>query len=187
MWKSRFRHQTRMAESFREGRVLLAGDAAHLHPPSGGQGLNTSIQDAWNLGWKLALVVQGADPALLDTYAEERMVVAASMLKLTRRLHKSVSVKRGDETNQLGLNYRGGALASGTALGELHPGDRLANLPLNDGGRVFDHLRDGKGLMLHGPQGKAIAVRPDGYVAAIGSRPSPLLDRLEYNYANLTV
>ena len=185
VWKSRFRHQTRMAESFREGRVLLAGDAAHLHPPSGGQGLNTSIQDAWNLGWKLALVVQGADPALLDTYAEERMAVAASMLKLTKRLHKSASTKRGDETNQLGLNYRGGALACGIVLGELHPGDRLPNLRLADGGCVFDRLRDGKGLMLRGPEGTTITVRPDGYIAAIGDRPPPLLDRLEFTHSHL--
>lgn len=184
-WKSRFRHQTRMAETFLKGRVLLAGDAAHLHPPSGGQGLNTSIQDAWNLGWKLALVSAGCDPALLATYNQERMGVAASMLKLTKRLHKSASTRRGDETNQLGLNYRGGPLASGSALGELHPGDRLPNLPLADGGCVFDRLRDGQGLMLQGPQGKAIAVRPDGYIAAIGERPASLLDQLDYHHSKL--
>lgn len=185
VWKSRFRHQTRMAETFRRGRVLLAGDAAHLHPPSGGQGLNTSIQDAWNLGWKLSLVVGGADPALLDTYAEERMAVAASMLKLTKRLHKTASTKRGDETNQLGLNYREGRLASGMPQGQLHPGDRLPNLGLADGGCVFDRLREGKGLMLHRPDGTAIAVRPDGYVTAIAQRPPSLLEGLEYIHDNL--
>jgi 2-polyprenyl-6-methoxyphenol hydroxylase-like FAD-dependent oxidoreductase len=184
-WKSRFRHQTRMAETFRKGRVLLAGDAAHLHPPSGGQGLNTSIQDAWNLGWKLALVVNGANPALLDTYVEERMAVAASMLKLTKRLHKSASTKRGDETNQLGLNYRGGPLVSGVALEGLHPGDRLPNLALADGGCVFEHLREGKGLVLRRPDGLSITVRPDGYVAAIAASPPQLLDGLAYSHSNL--
>lgn len=184
-WKSRFRHQTRMAETFRRGHVLLAGDAAHLHPPSGGQGLNTSIQDAWNLGWKLALVVHGADLALLDTYVEERMAVAASMLKLTKRLHKSASTKRGDETNQLGLNYRGGPLAKGSPLGDLHPGDRLPNLALADGGCVFDQLREGKGLVLCRPDGRSITVRPDGYVTAIAASPPQLLDGLAYIHSDL--
>jgi 2-polyprenyl-6-methoxyphenol hydroxylase-like FAD-dependent oxidoreductase len=184
-WKSRFRHQTRMAETFRQRRVLLAGDAAHLHPPSGGQGLNTSIQDAWNLGWKLALVVDGAEQALLDTYVEERMAVAASMLKLTKRLHKSASTRRGDETNQLGLNYRGGPLVSGAALDELHPGDRLPNLALADGGGVFERLREGRGLVLNRPDGRSITVRPDGYVAAIAASPPPLMQGLAYTHLNL--
>ena len=77
-WISRFTDMTRQAASYRTGRVLLAGDAAHVHPPQGGQGLNTGVQDAVNLGWKLAQVVNGTSPdALLDTYHAERHPVGA--------------------------------------------------------------------------------------------------------------
>jgi 2-polyprenyl-6-methoxyphenol hydroxylase-like FAD-dependent oxidoreductase len=73
MWISRFTDMTRQAASYRKGRVLLAGDAAHVHPPQGGQGLNTGVQDAVNLGWKLAQVVNGTSPdGLLVTYHAER-------------------------------------------------------------------------------------------------------------------
>jgi 3-(3-hydroxy-phenyl)propionate hydroxylase len=83
-WISRFTDMTRQAESYRAGRVLLAGDAAHVHPPQGGQGLNTGVQDAVNLGWKLAQVVSGTSPdGLLDTYHAERHPVAARVLRNT--------------------------------------------------------------------------------------------------------
>ncbi|MFL5780094.1 MAG: FAD-dependent monooxygenase [Thermoleophilaceae bacterium] len=83
-WISRFTDMTRQAASYREGRVLLAGDAAHVHSPVGGQGLNTGLQDAVNLGWKLAQVVNGTSPeALLDTYHAERHPVAARVLQNT--------------------------------------------------------------------------------------------------------
>jgi 3-(3-hydroxy-phenyl)propionate hydroxylase len=83
-WISRFTDMTRQAASYREGRVLLAGDAAHVHPPQGGQGLNTGVQDAVNLGWKLAQVVSGTSPdSLLDTYHAERHPVAARVLHNT--------------------------------------------------------------------------------------------------------
>ena len=75
---------TRQAAAYREGRVLLAGDAAHVHSPVGGQGLNTGVQDAVNLGWKLAQVVKGTSPeSLLDTYHAERHPVAARVLRNT--------------------------------------------------------------------------------------------------------
>jgi FAD binding domain len=75
-----------VAKRFRHGRVLLAGDAAHVHSPAGGQGMNTGIQDAWNLGWKLALVVEGiADQALLDTYETERWPIGRFVLRVTDR------------------------------------------------------------------------------------------------------
>ncbi|MGC4807845.1 rifampin monooxygenase [Micromonospora sp. DT233] len=84
-WLSRFGDATRLAESYRRGRVLLAGDAAHIHPPTGGQGLNLGIQDAFNLGWKLAAQVAGwAPPELLDSYQAERRPVAADVLGNTR-------------------------------------------------------------------------------------------------------
>jgi hypothetical protein len=83
-WISRFTDMTRQAASYRDRRVLLAGDAAHVHPPQGGQGLNTGVQDAVNLGWKLAQVVQGTSPeTLLDTYHDERHPVGARVLRNT--------------------------------------------------------------------------------------------------------
>ncbi len=81
-WISRFTDMTRQAASYRAGRVLLAGDAAHVHPPQGGQGLNIGVQDAVNLGWKLAQVVDGTSPeSLLDTYHAERHPVGARVLQ----------------------------------------------------------------------------------------------------------
>ncbi|MFJ4919823.1 FAD-dependent monooxygenase [Streptomyces sp. NPDC088725] len=88
-WSSDFRPRTALADRFRDGRIFLAGDAAHLHSPAGGQGLNTSIQDAYNLGWKLGQVIRhGARTALLDTYEEERRPLAAEMLALSTRIHR---------------------------------------------------------------------------------------------------
>ena len=83
-WISRFTDMTRQAASYRRGRVLLAGDAADVHPPHGGQGLNTGVQDAVNLGWKLAQVVAGtSSESLLDTYHAERHPVGARVLRTT--------------------------------------------------------------------------------------------------------
>ncbi len=94
-WLSRFSDMARQAETYRERRVLLAGDAAHVHSPAGGQGLNTGLQDAVNLGWKLAQVVHGASAdSLLDTYQTERHPVAARVLKNTLA---QTALGRGDE------------------------------------------------------------------------------------------
>src|ERR1700680_527247 len=83
-WISRFTDMTRQAAAYRKGRVLLAGDSAHVHYPAGGQGLSLGVQDAVNLGWKLAQVVNGTSPeSLLDTYQEERHPVAARALQHT--------------------------------------------------------------------------------------------------------
>ncbi len=85
-WASSYRIHRRMTEKFRRGRFFLAGDAAHIHSPAGGQGMNTGIQDAWNLAWKLALVVRGeASEALLDSYEPERVPVARTILNGTDR------------------------------------------------------------------------------------------------------
>src|SRR5215218_10937527 len=95
-WLSRFGDATRLAERYRVGRVLLAGDAAHIHPPTGGQGLNLGIQDAFNLGWKLAAEVNGWAPeGLLDTYHTERHPVAADVLDTTRALTELTSTEPG--------------------------------------------------------------------------------------------
>ena len=86
-WLTRFRLHHRQATRYRAGRLFLAGDAAHIHSPAGGQGMNTGIQDAWNLGWKLALVCRGLGPeAWLDTYHDERHPVGAFLLRFTDRL-----------------------------------------------------------------------------------------------------
>jgi 2-polyprenyl-6-methoxyphenol hydroxylase-like FAD-dependent oxidoreductase len=85
-WLARFRLHHRQTTSYRAGRMFLAGDAAHIHSPVGGQGMNTGIQDAWNLGWKLALVVRAqAEPQLLDTYQSERWPVGQALLHTTDR------------------------------------------------------------------------------------------------------
>jgi hypothetical protein len=85
-WLACFRCQLRSTSTYRRGRVLLAGDAAHIHSPAGGQGMNTGMMDAHNLAWKLALVVGGAPEGLLDTYGQERIPVASSVLGYTDRL-----------------------------------------------------------------------------------------------------
>ena len=90
-WMSSWRLSERMIPAYRRGRVFLAGDAAHIHSPMGGQGLNTGVQDAYNLAWKLASVVKGSGrPMLLDTYEEERLPIARSVLRWTRVLAKAV-------------------------------------------------------------------------------------------------
>jgi 2-polyprenyl-6-methoxyphenol hydroxylase-like FAD-dependent oxidoreductase len=97
-WLSRFGDATRLAERYRVGRVLLAGDAAHVHPPDGGQGLNLGIQDAVNLGWKLAAQVCGWAPAtLLDTYETERRPIAAAVLDNTRAQRELHSTEQGPQ------------------------------------------------------------------------------------------
>ncbi|KAJ3847350.1 FAD binding domain-containing protein [Lentinula lateritia] len=117
VWMSRYRPNIRMVNKFGEGRVFVAGDAAHVHSPTGGQGTNSGVQDSFNLGWKLALVIKGfSPPSLLDTYTEERLPVIAAMLDkstflLNRGLEKPPSDNdnwtRGAEFKQLGINYRG--------------------------------------------------------------------------------
>jgi 2-polyprenyl-6-methoxyphenol hydroxylase-like FAD-dependent oxidoreductase len=89
IWATWLRIHLRHASAYRSGRVFLAGDAAHIHSPAGAQGMNTGIQDAWNLGWKLALVADGiASPELLDTYQTERMPIGREVLRLTDRAFK---------------------------------------------------------------------------------------------------
>ncbi|EIN05357.1 monooxygenase [Punctularia strigosozonata HHB-11173 SS5] len=115
-WLTDYRPNVRMVDTFQSGRVFLVGDAAHAHSLMGGQGLNTSIQDASNLGWKLALVARRAAPrALLASYTSERLPVVAAVLDLTSALQDKLSSakgedagawKRGDGLGQLGVNYR---------------------------------------------------------------------------------
>ncbi|MFJ7777202.1 FAD-dependent oxidoreductase [Streptomyces yangpuensis] len=143
-WASDFRPRAALADRFRDGRVFLAGDSAHVHSPAGGQGLNTSIQDAYNLGWKLAAVLRGgARESLLDTYEEERLPVAAGMLGLSTRIHRG-EARRGAATRQLGLGYRDSALAVETRAGlaeeALRAGDRAPD-GIRGGVRLFEEFR----------------------------------------------
>ena len=168
-WSSIYRPSARMVDRYRVGRVFLAGDAAHVHPPTGGQGLNTGVQDAYNLSWKLAHVIGGAPDSLLDTYEVERLPIAAAVLGLTKRLHKTRSIARGDATNQLALHYRMSPLSSGVPFVMLHPGDRMPDARLDDGSRLFDHLRGPHSTELVTSEGARILIRPDGYIAHIGT------------------
>ncbi|KAF4620929.1 hypothetical protein D9613_000933 [Agrocybe pediades] len=112
----RYKPNIRMVKELRVGRVFIGGDAAHCHSFAGGQGMNSCVQDAINLGWKLALVYEGHSPSsLLDTYGEERLPVIAEMLGKTTELfnqNKSApgEMKRGSELRQLGVNYRGSSI-----------------------------------------------------------------------------
>jgi len=167
-WISRFTDMTRQAETYRKGRVLLAGDAAHVHYPAGGQGLNLGVQDAVNLGWKLAQVVRKTSPqSLLDTYHAERHPVAANALRNTMAL---VALLRSDDRSNalrdtmsvlMGMDEprrRFAADMSGLGihydLGEGHQllGRRMPDLDLvtaNGPLRVFTLLHDARPVLLN--------------------------------------
>ncbi|AXX32228.1 FAD-dependent monooxygenase [Actinosynnema pretiosum subsp. pretiosum] len=187
-WTSLFRLNVRMVDRYRVGRVFLAGDAAHVHSPSGAQGMNTGVQDACNLGWKLGSALSGAlsteaAEALLDSYEGERLPIAAWLLGVTTEAHRRMAAemkigKRDDELLQLGLGYREGPLAEPSGLDGVQPGDRAPDAPcaLADGTRtrVFDLLR-GPGFTLLGlgvepPAHDGVRAHriedPDGHVAA---------------------
>jgi hypothetical protein len=166
-----YRPAVRMVDRLRVGRIFLAGDAAHLHPPTGGQGLNTGVQDAYNLGWKLAHVLRGSPDSLLDTYEAERLPVAAAVLGLSKHIYRTRSLKRGEATNQIKLHYRASPLSSGKPWGQLHPGDRMPDMKLSDGTRLFEQMRGTHATELIARDGTRILIRPDGYVASIGPQP----------------
>ncbi|MDX3974902.1 FAD-dependent oxidoreductase [Shinella sp.] len=146
-WASAYSTNARLAERYRIGRAFLVGDAAHIHPPTGGQGLNTSVQDAYNLGWKLAAVLGGAPNRLLDSYEEERRPVAEAMLGLTTDLLEAAKrggMQRGREVRQLDIGYRGSSLAFNPPgrHGNLLAGDRAPDAPVRGAAgsarRLFD-------------------------------------------------
>jgi 2-polyprenyl-6-methoxyphenol hydroxylase-like FAD-dependent oxidoreductase len=157
LYASHFGSRAGLARNFRSGRSFLVGDAAHVHPPAGGQGMNTAVQDAYNLGWKLGHVLRhGAPAALLDSYEGERLPVAAHLLEFVVQMHKDWLGKAKDkeeprkgEHMQLGLNYRGGPLSLDErgAVGEgvTRAGDRAPDARLTDAAgatvRLFDLLR----------------------------------------------
>ncbi|MHC2259342.1 FAD-dependent oxidoreductase [Sinorhizobium meliloti] len=127
-WASAYAMNARLADRYRVGRTFLVGDAAHIHPPTGGQGLNTSVQDAYNIGWKLAAVLSGAQDRLLDTYERERRPIAEAVLGLSTRLleaQKQGGMRRGREVHQLDVGYPDSPLS--TELPERSHGVRAGN------------------------------------------------------------
>ncbi|MFJ3733662.1 FAD-dependent monooxygenase [[Kitasatospora] papulosa] len=187
-WLSRFGNATRQAATYREGRVLLAGDAAHMHYPAGGVGLNVGFQDATNLGWKLAAALAGTAPdGLLDSYHAERHPVGADLLLSTRAqtaLMNAHSAEGQDLRTLLsrliatvpafslslaerlsGLDVAYPSPASGHPL----TGHRAPNLELADGTDLFTALRPGRHVLLHFTD--TPAPDPGVVVARAASRP----------------
>ncbi|UBU08605.1 FAD-dependent monooxygenase [Nonomuraea gerenzanensis] len=159
-WLSRFHSDERQAPDYRIGRVFLAGDAAHVHSPAGGQGMNTGLQDAANLSWKLAAVLRGAPEALLDTYQAERHPVGRSVLRSSGAIIRAAMIE-----SAAGQAIRGFAARRALAIpkvrekitGQLsgigyhYPaphgahelvGTRAGDVPLAGGGRLYEALRD---------------------------------------------
>jgi hypothetical protein len=180
-WITRFTDMTRQAAAYREGRVLLAGDAAHVHSPVGGQGLNTGVQDAVNLGWKLARVVHRTAPeSLLDTYHAERHPVAARVLRNTMaqvalmRADDRIEALRDTVSELLSMDEprkRFAAMMSGLDihydLGDGHPllGRRMPDLDLvtaNGPLRLFTLLHDARPVLLNFGEPGDIDITPWG-------------------------
>jgi hypothetical protein len=204
-WVSRYSDAARLATAYRSGRVLLAGDAAHIHYPAGGQGLNTGMQDAVNLGWKLAAVVGRAhDQELLETYASERRPVAERVLANTRaqtaltRVDPQSDALRSVFGSLIQLPEVNRTLAGMvSALDVRYPlgegaGQRAPDRVLPDGSRLFDHLHDARPILLRpsssevvappgvvvvGTDGPALLVRPDGHVAWAEAMGAEALNR----------
>jgi 3-(3-hydroxy-phenyl)propionate hydroxylase len=205
-WISRYNDAARQATRYRDGRVFLAGDAAHIHYPAGGQGLNTGVQDAVNLGWKLAAVVRGrAGAELLDSYHDERHPVGARVLQNTRaqtaltRPDPQTEGLRETMADLIGMdqvNRRLGLMVSGLDirydLGE-GAGLRVEDYDVPDGTRLYQHLHHGRPVLLgdiqvpgvdhvDAPTGPML-IRPDGHVAWVASMgPDALTGWLARNW-----
>jgi len=182
-YASRFTDAVRQADRYRAGRVFVAGDAAHIHSPTGGQGMNLGLQDAFNLGWKLGAVVRGESPdKLLDSYHMERHPAGAAVLANTRAqgvlmvpdedaaaLRETfAALLQLPEANRLLAGVISG-LAVAYSPGEHRlVGHRMPDLELTDGSTVMQQLRRGRTIVVE-PRDGSIAraiVRPDGYVQA---------------------
>jgi hypothetical protein len=191
-WSSRFLSERRQARHYRVGRVFLAGDAAHVHSPLGGQGMNTGIQDAVNLGWKLAAAVHGRAPAgLLDSYETERHRVGAQVLTLTDAFNRLVlgrsRLRRALQAAAVRMLLRFGAtrgymagrmtglgIAYPSTVRHSHPwtGNRAPDLDC-EGGRLYELLRDGGFVLVDATASAAVApaaALPPGVVRAVRTR-----------------
>ncbi|UFS96982.1 FAD-dependent monooxygenase [Nocardia huaxiensis] len=195
-WMSRFHSDERQVESYRVGRVFLAGDAAHVHSPAGGQGMNTGLQDAANLGWKLAAAVQGWAPeGLLDTYQAERHPVGKEVLRSSGAIIRGAMLE--SKIGRLVRNtLAGGALSlppvahkaagSISGIGFTYPrphgahhlvGTRAADIALTDGGRLYEALRDGDFVLVTPTPVAAQAAQHARVVVAADAGQQPLLVR----------
>lgn len=195
-WLTRFNDTTRQASSYREGRILLAGDAAHIHPPMGGQGLNLGMQDAVNLGWKLAQVIIGISPvSLLDTYQAERHPVAARVLRSTT--FQSVLREPGERMAVMGdfvaevlamaePRKRFAGMISGLdiryGLGECHLllGRRMPDLNIvtaQGPTRIFELLHDARPVLLNfGEHGSMSADEGSGRLKLVDAKFDGVLE-----------
>ncbi|MGJ7610037.1 MULTISPECIES: FAD-dependent oxidoreductase [unclassified Variovorax] len=179
-WASAFHVNARLADRYRDGRVLLVGDAAHVHPPTGGQGLNTSVQDAYNLGWKLAAVAAGAPATLLDSYEEERRPIAAQVLGLATKLlgdAKRGEMRRGREVQQLDLGYAGSSLAveAPARVDGLRAGNRAPDAPVTGAAgqatRLFQLFKGAHWTLLgYDADRRDVAPRPGLHVHTFGDK-----------------
>jgi 2-polyprenyl-6-methoxyphenol hydroxylase-like FAD-dependent oxidoreductase len=181
-WGSAYSMHARLADRFRVGRVFLAGDAAHIHPPTGGQGLNTSLQDSYNLGWKLAAVLAGAPEGLLASYEDERRPIAMAMLGLSTRLLDELKtpggMRRGRDTQQLDLGYLESALSLERPLrtSGLRAGHRAPDAPIRGAAgaptRLFKLFQGSHWTLLGYEVDRATAVRPRAglHVHTLGPR-----------------
>jgi hypothetical protein len=170
----------RLADRYRVDRTFLIGDAAHVHPPTGGQGLNTSIQDAYNLGWKLAAVIAGAPETLLDSYEEERRPIAASVLGLSSKLldaAKRGDLRRGREVHQLDIGYPESSLAieKPPRVNGVLAGDRAPDAPIRGSSgrstRLFELFKGAHWTLLgYEAERDVIAPRSGLHIHSIGSR-----------------
>jgi hypothetical protein len=179
-WASDYQMSARLAERYRVNRVCLVGDAAHVHPPTGGQGLNTSVQDAYNLGWKLAAALRGAPDSLLDSYEAERRPVAESVLGLSTRLlkdQKPGGMRRGRETRQLDIGYMDSPLAielpqrkSGIRAGHRAPDAQIRGAA-GQPSRLFQLFKGGHWtLLVHAERLEKVEPRPGLHVHYIGPK-----------------
>lgn len=191
-WLSRFHSDERQAPQYRVGRVFLAGDAAHVHSPAGGQGMNVGMQDAANLGWKLAAVIRdGAPEALLDSYHAERHPVGAAVLRGSGGLIRLAMVKSRvgrwvrdmlagaalsvppiarkvtGEVSGLGVRYPAPAGATRDV------GARMPDIALDGGGRLFEVLRGGRHVLLSSSGDAVASALPPGTISAIPATPLP--------------
>jgi 2-polyprenyl-6-methoxyphenol hydroxylase-like FAD-dependent oxidoreductase len=179
-WASAYTMNARLADRYRVDRIFLVGDAAHIHPPTGGQGLNTSVQDSYNLGWKLAAVIAGAPGRLLDSYEDERRPIAAAMLGLATRLldaGKRGEMRRGREVQQLDLGYPESALAleAPERQGGLLAGDRAPDAPIQGAAgqklRLFELFKGSHWTLLgYDVARNLVTARPGLHIHATGTR-----------------
>ena len=186
--------RSRQATAYRNGRVLLAGDAAHIHSPLGGQGLNLGLGDAMNLGWKLAATIHGHAPEdLLDSYYTERHPIGAKVLDWSRA--QVAIMKPSPESRALNAIFRdlmdtrdGATYMAGRVWGMFthYPGDgshpmvgrSAPNFTFKDGNQLNDHMQDGRGILLDFDHQQSLQEMADQYAHSIKHLSAPVEDRL---------